>query len=470
MSHENKLNQDQQQALRAIKRFLFDPSLNTFILQGYAGTGKTFLMQHLGKILKEKKKAFSFLASTGRAAAVLRGKTGFDARTVHSELYHFTNVEGDDANIASNAPIDAFGQMKLIFNLRSTDEKERLYIVDEASMLASEISADTSFAQFGTGRLLFDFFASIANNKVIFVGDPCQLPPVQQLFSPALSQKWIRAQGRSPVTAQLTDIVRNKADSGILQLAGHVRSLFTANSLPKWIKLPAYNIPDIKVVAHLTQLTKQYVDIAAKGNNTNCMAICRSNRDCMLINREVRLIKYGTDDAPLQVGDVLMVTQNNYLVALTNGDFVQVLSLGEPRTKANLHFINIRVKALMQDKEYEILICLDVLYGTQNNISQEQHRDLMVDFSRRMSRKGIRANSAQYKETMMKDAYLNSLRAVYGYAITCHKAQGGEWNEVYLFLNKGMYSMEQPELLRWWYTAITRAKEKLYLHADWWII
>ena len=140
------------------------------------------------------------------------------------------------------------------------------------------------------------------------------------------------------------------------------------------------------------------------------------------------------------------------------------------RTKANLLFMNVRVKALLQDKDYELLLCLDVLYGGQSNISKEQHRDLMVDFSRRMKNKGIGANSKEYKESMRKDPYLNSLRAVFGYAITCHKAQGGEWNHIYLFLNKGMYSMQHPELLRWWYTAITRAKEKLYLHYDWWIV
>jgi hypothetical protein len=171
----------------------------------------------------------------------------------------------------------------------------------------------------------------------------------------------------------------------------------------------------------------------------------------------------------LQAGDTLLVTQNNHLVPLSNGDFVKVVSVGEKRTRANLNFINVRVKSLLSEKDYEVLLCLDVLNGTQTNISLEQHRTLMIDFSRRMRYKNIRPNSEAYKASLIKDPYLNSLRATYGYAVTCHKAQGGEWDDVYLFLNKGMYRMEHEELFRWWYTAITRAREHLYLHDDWWI-
>jgi ATP-dependent exoDNAse (exonuclease V) alpha subunit len=459
----------QQRAFMAIRQFLDQDKVNTFILNGFAGTGKTYLMQELGKWLEKEKCGFTLLASTGRAAAVLRGKTGFAATTVHSELYHFSRVDGDGEHLSRESPIDAFGQMRLLFGLREKDNKKRLYIVDEASMIGSEVNTDTSFAEFGTGRLLIDFLQSIGNNKVIFVGDPCQLPPVGQTFSPALTANWLEPQGRISIFATLEEIVRTKADSGILKLAGHIRANFTQTHYTRYVKIPARGKENITVFDQYAQLLKEYIKRAYKNDAQAQMAICRSNADCKLINRLVRIKKYEVEDAPLQAGDTLLVTQNNHLVPLSNGDFVKVVSVGEKRTRANLNFINVRVKSLLSEKDYEVLLCLDVLNGTQTNISLEQHRTLMIDFSRRMRYKNIRPNSEAYKASLIKDPYLNSLRATYGYAVTCHKAQGGEWDDVYLFLNKGMYRMEHEELFRWWYTAITRAREHLYLHDDWWI-
>ena len=181
-----KLNQEQKEAFKTIQKFLDHPAADTFVLKGYAGTGKTFLMQYLGRWLKEKEQKFSFLASTGRAATVLRGKTGFSAKTVHSELYHFSKVDGVDETIPPDAPIDNYGHMTLQFLLRQPDEDKLVYIVDEASMLSSELSEGASYAIFGSGLLLNGFFEIVGNNKVIFLGDPCQLPPVGQSFSPAL--------------------------------------------------------------------------------------------------------------------------------------------------------------------------------------------------------------------------------------------------------------------------------------------
>lgn len=141
--HKPTLNAEQKQAFTAIQKFLDLPGPDTFVLNGYAGTGKTFLMQWLAKWLKENERPFCLLASTGRAATVLRGKTGFDTRTVHGELYHFSKVEGDHEDIPEDAPTDQYGQMKLQFLLREPDEIKRVYIVDESSMLSSEPSDDS---------------------------------------------------------------------------------------------------------------------------------------------------------------------------------------------------------------------------------------------------------------------------------------------------------------------------------------
>ena len=190
MTGKPTLNTEQKEAFKTIQKFLDHPGPDTFVLKGYAGTGKTFLMQYLAKWLDENDREFCLLASTGRASAVLRGKTGFETRTVHGELYQFSKVEGDHEDIPEDASTDQYGQMRLEFLLRKPDEKKRIYIVDESSMLSSELS-DDSIAAFGSGVLLDDFFDAVGSNKIIFVGDPCQLPPVGQLDSPSLNMRWL---------------------------------------------------------------------------------------------------------------------------------------------------------------------------------------------------------------------------------------------------------------------------------------
>ena len=199
------------------------------------------------------------------------------------------------------------------------------------------------------------------------------------------------------------------------------------------------------------------------------IAICHSNWGCSNISRQVRNHRYGDARAPLQQGDLLMVTQNNHIVPLTNGDFVEVMHAGPIKNHLGFKFQYVRVKAMHSITEYEILLSWDVLFGDIPNLSSDQQRLLMIDFSQRMRYKKVRPRSEKYFDEMRKDPYLNSLRANFGYAVTCHKAQGGEWDHVYLFLQRGMYTMGPQNLARWWYTAVTRAKERLYMAEDWWI-
>ncbi len=468
MSKKPALNADQEEAFRIIKNFLASAD-DTLLLQGYAGTGKTFLMQHLGKWLTKREMPFSMLASTGRAATVLRGKTGFETKTVHSELYSFSKVNGVEDNMPDNAPVDAYGQMSLQFALRQPDEEKKLYIVDEASMLASETGNGLSMVSFGSGLLMKDFFAAVGNNKVIFVGDPCQLPPVGQLSSPALDLNWLNENGRHPVFVQLNKIERNADDNDILLLAAAVREMVDIEQEMSFPKLPASNINSVELYADEKELFNSYLEKYRKVGYNGTLAITRSNKKVGIINRAIRRDLYGELDLPLQPNDVLLVVQNNYAVPLANGDFCEVVSIGETRMKAGLNFLNIKLKALLSGEEYDVLLSLDILYGTENNFSQEQQRRLMIDFHDRMREKKIRPNSEQYKKKMMSDPYLNCLRAKYGYAVTGHKAQGGEWDHVFLFLDKQMYGMPRPELYRWWYTAITRTRLKLHLANAWWV-
>ena len=156
MTTSSKLNSDQNNAFEAIKLFIKHKTSDTFILKGYAGTGKTFLMQYLATWLNDNNQDFKLLASTGRAASVLRGKTGFEVKTMHGVVYKFNSVKGDYENIPDDAPIDMFGQMTLQFTLKTPEPKQIVYIVDEASMLSSEIAEKGNFAVFGSGMLLID--------------------------------------------------------------------------------------------------------------------------------------------------------------------------------------------------------------------------------------------------------------------------------------------------------------------------
>ena len=468
MAAKPKLNDDQREAFKIIQRFL-NSAADTFVLQGYAGTGKTFLMQYLGKWLNEQELPFTLLASTGRAATVLRGKTGFIAKTVHSELYSFSKVDGIDDEIPIDAPIDRYAQMTLQFLLRAPDAERKLYIVDEASMLSSEPGDAMSVVSFGSGRLMIDLFDALGNNKIIFVGDPCQLPPVSQAFSPALDLNWLAGEGRTAITVTLNKIERTDADNDILVLASHVRALSQQSAWPTFPKLPARMMNNVKLYPSDKALFQSYLDKYKEVGHNLTLAIARTNETVGHINRALRRDLFGEIDLPLQESDVLLVVQNNYGVPLTNGDFAVVTSIGEARHQANLHFLSIRLKALASEQDFEILLSLDILYSKNANFSKEQQKVLMVDFNRRMQHKDIKANSDAYKKEMMSDPYLNCLRAKYGYAVTCHKAQGGEWDYVYLFLDRKMYGMRKPEIFRWWYTAITRTRRQLNLVDEWWI-
>jgi len=473
MSTKPTLNPEQKTAFKAIQKFLEHPSANVFILKGYAGTGKTFLMQQLGQWLTEHEQSFCLLASTGRAASVLKGKTGFPAKTVHSELYNFSKVDGiDDRMLEEAAEMDHAGQMSLQFTTRKPDEEKQLYIVDEASMLSGDLTKDVLFAQFGSGVLLNDFFEVVGKNKIIFVGDPCQLPPVGQGFSPALDLEWLAGQNKVALSYTLEKIERTEASNDILTLAGAVRDMSLQKEWELYLKLPADGLKNVKLYAADTELFNVYFKKYKETGTNETLAIARSNKMVAKINNAMRRGLYGKTNIPLYIDEVLLVTQNNYKVPLTNGDFVVVCELGDISSKASLKFQNVRLKSVATGIEYNIILSLDSLYSTTGNLSNNQMKELMMDFSYRMREKSISTNTAAYKKEMLEDDYLNCLRVTYGYAVTCHKAQGGEWNNVFLFLdndNNGMYNMPPQVLCKWWYTSITRARRELHLVKHWWV-
>lgn len=464
------LNKKQQETFDRLKAFVKDPIANTFILNGYAGTGKTLLIQEFAKFLQKSKKKFMLLATTGRAASILRGKTNFATSTIHGALYTFSKVDGDYEELTTESPIDDFGQMKLLFKPNASLSEECVYIVDEASMLASESLDETSFAVFGTGHLLSDFISAVGKNKIIFVGDNCQLPPVGQNFSPALDIDYLNKLGRVTVKASLDEIMRTDKDNDILQIASAVRLAIGQPQTSKWISMPALNRKNCTVVPDKNTLFLEYYACFLQYGSDGSIGIAHSNKACNHLNIFFRKRLFPGRNNLLEIGEILMVNQNNYIVPLTNGDFVKILSLGEKSERMGLRFQNVTLQHLVTKTEYEIKLALDPLGNLSPNLTIDQQRLLMIDFSKRMRSKKIKPNSDFYNDAMQKDAYLNSLRATYGYVVTCHKSQGGEWKKVFLFLDKGMYGYLKPdEMRKWWYTAITRTKQQLYLHKEWWI-
>jgi len=284
MSQAFVLNEQQQEAFDQIKNFLDEPGQAFFILKGYAGTGKTTLLQHLAAYLDEDKIAFSLLAPTGRAAAVLSAKTGFVARTLHSELYHFKDIDGDADPAKEKTEIGDFGQMRLLFEIRTPDQDhEKIYIVDEASMIGDERNDESSFASFGSGHLLTDFLSLVGNNKVIFSGDPCQLPPVGSRHSPALTEEFFSRLGKKVLSLEMTRILRQKQDSDVLKLATQIRRMTALSYKTKWVKMPARSSETI-FLKSFEQLKEMYIADLLSGDSEQTIAISLSNYNCHHIN------------------------------------------------------------------------------------------------------------------------------------------------------------------------------------------
>ena len=470
-----KLNTQQSKIFEELKSFIQTEEDKIFILKGYAGTGKTTLMSGLIKYLKDKKKDFQLLASTGRAAKILSDKSHVNARTIHSLIYTFNGLSEDLEKMHEDQKnnIDDKGQISLMFELNEIDSEDTIiYIVDEASMIADTKNPGTSFARFGEGELLTDLLKFNKTGKFIFLGDSCQLPPINQTDSPALSKNYIsKSHTKNVKEFQLTQIMRQAEDNDIINASFLIRRYYEKNpsiDMLKFPKLPFRGKQNIELVSTHANFITKYVDSIKRKGKEHATLICRSNQQCRDMNKIIRSILFETSQA-IQIGDLLLVTQNNQLVNLVNGDLIEILAIGKSEYRCGLNFINVKVQELASKSKFNLLLIEDILNSSSTNITEKQHKDLMIDYYLRMKRKGVDQNSQTFKDSMRSDPYLNAIKSVYGYALTCHKSQGGEWEEVFLFLENKMYGMPRPGLFQWWYTAITRAKSKLSVVDEWFI-
>lgn len=471
------LTPGQQNAFNALKTFLKDNLSKVFILKGYAGTGKTTLMRKLIAEMQERNLRFSLLASTGRAAKILANATGCEAKTTHSEIYKFSDLNQDLEKVVESretTKVDASGQLYLNFELTPKENEENeythFYIIDEASMISDEVDKNSTQALFGSGKLLTDLFKYDKSGKFIFVGDVCQLPPVSQSISPALSLNYIEETfGYNCQECELTEVVRQSSDIDIVRSAQRMRKLYYHPQPWKWAKFPMRGYKDVHILNSQTTLINEYIKRVNDLGYNNATLLCYSNKQCDTTTQLLRP-SFGHYSHSLEVGDLLLITQNNLISGLMNGDLGVIEEVVIQERRAGLTFLKVSIKELFTQQVYSQLMIADVLYGNQTNITQPQQKELYIDFYYRMKDKGIKQKSSMFKQCMMTDPYLNALRAVYGYALTCHKAQGGEWDYVYLDIPRNVPALEKPYVYQWVYTAMTRAKKGLYIVDDFWLM
>ncbi|MCM1079537.1 MAG: AAA family ATPase [Bacteroidales bacterium] len=322
----------QSNALSQLLKFVNSDN-RVFILKGYAGTGKTTLVKELLSKLATEDCNCLLLASTGRAAKILSNATGCPTRTVHGLVYKYSDFNQNIENVVherEKANVDKTGQLLLVFEpLQITSEEKNIYIVDEASMISDAESKTAAQAIFGSGRILNDLLQYDKNGKYIFIGDACQLPPVNQKFSPALtSQYFDMTFGIDAETIELTEIVRQAKGNDIVIASQKLRRLYFNPQPWKWAKFPLKGCRNIHLVNNASELMQLYInDIKERGYNISTM-ITFSNRQCDTATKLIRP-SLGITQPTIAVNDLLLVTQNNSISGLMNGDLVQITDIGK---------------------------------------------------------------------------------------------------------------------------------------------
>jgi len=425
-----------------------------FILQGYAGTGKTTLLKGVLDYLDSIEFPFQIMASTGRAARVMSLKTGRLATTVHSSIY----VLDRDKSVVSEE------KKSLTFKLRyNPDHEDTIYFIDEASMIADKSEVNPNL-QFDDGRFLSHIFRYAGNRKIMFIGDNAQLPPVNCSFSAALSADYLRANYQLPVMqVALTEVKRQVNNSGIIDNATELRIQLFAASIPP-LSLNARLHNDISVPRNIWIAVADFVKKVKSEGVENSIFIAFSNGSVHYLNSQIRRGLYGYENPPLQTGEWLMVNQNNTPTGLSNGQHVKLLSFNDRGEHAGeVEFIDATVQDPENFEKFTVKIVKNTLYSTATGLTSQQEKELTKDFAIRMRYQNIKPKTEEYVNNMMTDNRFNPLILKFGYAITCHKAQGGEWNQVYINLEPALDNIDRAGQYRWLYTAITRAAKQLII-------
>ncbi len=479
---EYTLNDGQAELVKRLSAFLSGNTESTFLLKGYAGTGKTFITKGLTEYFRSIGRNYVLAAPTGKASKVIAEKTKSPAFTIHKTIYSFKDVAEYLVDELDGTETYKF-YAELAVNEMSVDT---VFIVDEASMV-SDVHSEAEFFRFGSGYLLRDFFKFVNldhndhRKKVIFIGDVAQLPPFDMNFSPALDANYLyREHSVRSTSYELTEVVRQKADSGVMRNSIKLRKALLSGVFNQLTVDLDY--PDVAKVEHC-DLMDRYLESCGGKINGESIMIAHSNADVAAYNRRIRE-HFFPGCTELEVGDKVMAVSNSnaYGFFISNGDFgliKQVLGKTERRPitlkrknvgsggveliQISLAFRDVCIgfKDLEGKSQFfQSKILEDLLYSDQAAMSSDENKALYQDFC--MRNKHLKRGSLEFKNTLMSDPYFKALRLKFGYAITCHKAQGSEWNQV-LVKCKTNQSQLSAGYFRWFYTAITRTAQKLYL-------
>jgi len=474
------LTSGQSSLIDELEKFLSDQT-PCFLLKGYAGTGKTFLMKGLTDFFLQSKRNFVIAAPTGRAAKVISQKTKHKACTIHKTIY--SSKELKEFKTKDEDGTETF---KFYFEVRiSEDPTNTVYIIDEASMI-SNVYSEGEFFRFGSGFLLKDliryinFGSNDHNKKIIFIGDNAQLPPVNMNFSPALDGKYLQENcGLVSNEFELTEVVRQKADSGILHNATKIRQSLKENIFNK-LDIET-DFKDINKTKY-EELLPKYLQACNNTIDEETIIVAYSNSAVKGYNDFVRN-HFFPNQKTITIGDKVILLSNNYnypQMELLNGDIgfvVEVSPTTESRTiplkrknsKNIVEEINVpltfrNVTITFTDENFkkhdiECKIIENLLYSHHRDLSSDELKALYIDF--KIRNKNLKIGTQPFKDALRSDKYFNALRIKFGYAITCHKAQGGEWENTFLNCKTSM-GYFNSSYFRWLYTGITRAKENLF--------
>lgn len=428
---------------------------HTFVLKGYAGTGKTSIVGALVKTLPEFNFTPILLAPTGRAAKVLSNYSKTPAYTIHKMIYQLRS--GGDGYTR--------------FSIKENKFENAIFLVDEASMIGD--GAGLTSVSWGESKSLLDDLLSYVfsgkNCKLILIGDVAQLPPVGMVVSPALEEDFLyQSYHLSLEFFELDEVVRQAKESGILKLATSIRSkIFNRNYLQPLLEIS----PKVKDVYRISglELEDALNDAYSKYGEENCMVICRSNKRANLFNLQIRArIKWLEDE--IATGDYMMVVKNNYFWLedsskagfIANGDIVEILRIKGEEEMYGFRFVNVTVRMIdyPDEVDLEVKILMESILSDSPSLSPERFKELYEAVSEDYSDE---PNRKKRNELIRKNPYYQALQVKFANAVTCHKSQGGQWDVVFVEQGYLTEEMINLEYLRWLYTAITRAKKELYL-------
>ncbi|MBC2844880.1 ATP-dependent DNA helicase [Winogradskyella flava] len=443
----------QDMVLMQLSQFIFNTSSNSiYLLKGYAGTGKTSIIGTIVSNLWEAKKSAVLLAPTGRAAKVISNYSKKEAFTIHKKIYFPKKEKG--------------GGVKFV--MQPNKHRNTIFIVDEASMIP-DVPSDSKL--FENGSLLDDLMQYVYSGhqcKLLLIGDKAQLPPIKSDLSPALDADKLSLNFNKEVSGiELDEVVRQEQDSGILENATELRAVLESNFYDSF-KFSVSPYKDIVRLIDGHEIMDAINDAYSNEGYEETAIIVRSNKRANQYNQQIRQ-RILFNDSELSAGDYLMVVKNNYFWIkptseagfIANGDIIEVLEIFNIKELYGFKFAEVKVKMVDYPRmsPFETVLLLDTIAAESASLSYEESNRLYQEVA-----KDYADEKSNYKRFMgvKNNKYFNALQVKFSYAITCHKSQGGQWNTIFVeqpYLPNGM----DKDYIRWLYTAVTRAKEKLYL-------